>query len=397
MIVLAGGDLVLPDRIVSNGSLVIDGARIVAVEARERVDAAGATIVDAHDQYVLPGFIDVHVHGVLGHDTLDDRDAIAAIAASLPQYGVTGFCPTSVACSPDALATMLDAVGEARAAPQQGSARVLPAHLESNFINPEYCGAQPLDCIRTASGETGPGEFTGREILDVVASHRPDVGILTIAPEMPGGLDLVRMLVGAGHRVSIGHTGATFDQASDAIDAGVRHATHLFNRMSPLAHRAPGATGAALAREEVTAELICDGVHVHPAVCSVAIATKGIGGIIAITDGTAGAGLTPGSHARLGGRRITVREGAAFLDDGTIAGSTLTMDRAFRMIATQIGRSIVEAAHLCSTTAARELGLTGYGVLTSGAVADLVVLDRGLRVVRTFIAGEEVWRREPRR
>ena len=397
MIVLAGGDLVLPDRILTSASLFVDGDRIAAIESRERVDASGATIIDARDHYVVPGFVDVHVHGVLGHDTLDDADAIRAIAASLPRYGVTAFCPTSVACAPSALGVMLDAVRDARVAPRTGSARVLAAHLESNFINPEYRGAQPLACIRATAAAAGDGEFTGPDILDVIAAHRADVGIVTVAPEIAGGLDLVTSLVAAGHRVSMGHTGATFEQANDGIDAGIRHATHLFNRMSPLAHRAPGATGAALAREEVVAELICDGVHVHPAVCRVAIATKGVTGIVAITDATAGAGLAAGTHARLGGQRITVRDQAAFLDDGTIAGSTLTMDRAFRTIATQFGASIADAAQLCSTTPARELGLTGFGAIAAGAMADLVVLDRGFRVARTFIGGAEVWRREPPR
>jgi N-acetylglucosamine-6-phosphate deacetylase len=145
----------------------------------------------------------------------------------------------------------------------------------------------------------------------------------------------------------------------------------------------------------VVAELICDGVHVHPAACRIAIATKGVAGIMAITDATAGAGLAPGSHARLGHQRITVRDQAAFLDDGTIAGSTLTMNRAFRTIATQFGASIVDAAQLCSTTPARALGLTGFGVIALDAVADLVVLDRGFRVARTFVGGHEVWRAEP--
>jgi N-acetylglucosamine-6-phosphate deacetylase len=395
MIVLAGGDLVLPDRILTSASLFVEGDRIAAIELRERVDASGATIVDARDHYVVPGFVDVHVHGVLGHDTLDNADAIRSIAASLPRYGVTAFCPTSVACAPAALGLMLAAVRDARVAPRPGSARVLAAHLESNFINPDFRGAQPLACIRTSAASAGDGEFTGPDILDVIAAHRADVGIVTLAPEMPGGLDLVATLVTAGHRVSMGHTGATFEQANDGIDAGIRHATHLFNRMSPLAHRAPGATGAALAREEVVAELICDGVHVHPAVCRVAIATKGVAGIVAITDATAGAGLAPGTHARLGGQRITVRDQAAFLEDGTMAGSTLTMDRAFRTIATHFGASIVDAAQLCSTTPARELGLTGFGAIAAGAMADLVLLDRGFRVARTFIGGHEVWRREP--
>jgi N-acetylglucosamine-6-phosphate deacetylase len=272
---------------------------------------------------------------------------------------------------------------------------VLPAHLESNSINPEYRGAQPLSCIRTAAGAPADGEFSGADILSVVHRHRADVGIVTLAPEMPGGLDLVRQLVSAGHRVSIGHSGATFEQARDAIDAGARHATHLFNRMPPLGHRSPGAAGAVLAREEVVAELICDGVHVHPAMCRIAISAKGPSGIMAITDGTAGAGLAVGSHARLGGRRITVREHAAFLDDGTMAGSTLTMDRAYRTIVTRFGLSPVDASQLCATTPARALGVTGCGAIAEGATADLVVLDRGFHVVRTFIGGDEAWPREP--
>jgi N-acetylglucosamine-6-phosphate deacetylase len=408
MIVLAGGDLVLPDRIVTAGSLVLDEGRITAIDSRDRVEPDGAMIVAVRDCYVVPGFVDVHVHGALGVDVLDGPGSVARVAACLPRFGVTAFCPTSIACGPAGLDAMLTELRDARLAGNGDSARVLPAHLESNFINPEYRGAQPLECIRTpgpcaaelrpaaeVGTPVGTDAFTARQILDVIAAHRADVGIVTLAPEMPGGLDLVKDLVAMGIRVSLGHTGATFEEANEAIDAGVRHATHLFNRMAPLQHRAPGATGAALAREEVCAELICDGFHVHPAVCRVAMATKGAGGIMAITDGTAGSGQPAGSTARLGGQRITVREQAAFLDDGTLAGSVLTMDRAFRMIATQFGGSTVEAAQLCATTPARQLGLFGFGVIADGAVADLTVLDRGFRVARTFIEGRQVWPREP--
>ena len=392
MIVLAGGDLVLPDRILSSASLLLDGPRIAAVDPRARIDPAGATVIDVRDRYVVPGFIDVHVHGVAGHDTLDGGDAVARVAAALPRFGVTSFCPTTVACAPAPLDAMLHAVREARVAAPPRSARVLPAHLESNFINPQYRGAQPLECLRAPGGGATEGDFTGREILDVIAAHRADVGIVTLAPELPGGLDLVRDLVSAGHRVSIGHTGATFEEANAAIDAGVRHATHLFNRMMPLGHREPGAAGAALARDEVTPELICDGFHVHPAVCRLAIASKGPAGLMAITDGTAGAGLAPGRTARLGGRPIDVREHAAFLADGTLAGSTLTMDRAFRAIVAAFDLTIVDAALLCATTPARALGLTGVGVVAEGAMADVTVLDRGFRVVRTLVGGAEAWR-----
>ncbi len=399
MIVLGGGDLVLPDRLLS-ASLIIDGARIAAIEPRPRPDLPGAMVVDVRDCYVVPGFIDVHVHGVGGFDTLDEGDPVAAIAARLPRHGVTAFCPTATACPPAALRAMLAGVSRARAARPAASARVLPAHLESNFINPEYRGAQPAACLRLPPGPErraglhGPpepdGDFSAREILDVITAARPDVGIVTLAPELPGGLDLVRTLVAAGHRVSLGHSGADVDEAMAAIDAGARHATHLFNRMAPMTHRAPGVAGAVLAREEVAAELICDGYHVHPAMSRLAIAAKGVGRMMAITDGTAGAGLPVGSTARLGGQRIRVTDRAAVLDDGTLAGSTLTMERAFRTIVTEFGLSVVEAAVLCATTPARELGLTGFGLLAGGASADLVVLDRGFRVVRTFIDGLEV-------
>jgi N-acetylglucosamine-6-phosphate deacetylase len=390
MIVLAGGDLVLPDRIVTNGSLILDGNRIAAIEAAPRVDPAGAQVIDVRDSYVVPGFIDVHVHGLEGIDTLDEGDPIAAIAARLPRFGVTAFCPTTVACPPAQLRNVLRQVAAARTAPVAGSARVLPAHLESNFINPGYRGAQPGDCLRTPT-HVHEGDFSGHDILDVIAAARPDVGIVTLAPELPGGLDLVRSLVGAGHRVSLGHSGASFDEAMAAIDAGARHATHLFNRMTPMTHRAPGLVGAVLAREEVAAELICDGYHVHPAMCRVAINAKGARGMMAITDGTGGAGLDAGSHARLGGRRIRVTDQAALLDDGTLAGSTLTMDRAFRTIVSKFGCSIADAVTMCSTTPARELGLTGFGVLAPGGTADVAVLNRNFAVSRTFIAGSPVW------
>jgi N-acetylglucosamine-6-phosphate deacetylase len=392
VIVLAKGDVVLPDRVLSGGSIIIDGGRIAVVEPAG-VELARATNIDVSDCYVVPGFVDVHVHGVDGHDTLDGADAVAQIASRLPRYGVTAFCPTTVACPPGPLRAFLGQVRDCRVAALPARARVLPAHLESNFISVDYCGAQPAACLRSpAAGVTSAidGEFSGRDILDAIAASRPDVGIVTLAPELPGGVGLVAALAAAGHRVSLGHSGADFDTAVAAIDAGARHATHLFNRMTPLSHRAPGVAGAVLAREDVTAELICDAYHVHPAMCRVAIAAKGTHGIMAITDGTAASGLPVGSFARLGGRRIEARADAAFLDDGTLAGSTLTMDRAFRTIVTRLGGSIVDAATMCATTPARELGLTGFGVIAAGAMADLVVLDRGFRVLRTFIAGEQV-------
>ena len=429
MIVLAGGDLVLPDGILARASLLIDGARIVAVEPKARVDPAGASIVAIDDCYVVPGFIDVHVHGVEGYDTLDPGDPVAEMAARLPRYGVTSFCPTTVACGPEALRSVLARVARARVVLVSNGARVLPAHLESNFINPDHRGAQPAECLRFPSGGSAsrnppygrtsgsadeerrpdevrmpgaaqqtrleePGDFSANDILDVITAARSDVGIVTLAPELPGGLELVRTLVSAGHRVSLGHSGATIDEALAAIELGARQATHLFNGMAQMTHRSPGVAGAVLARDEVAAELICDGYHVHPAMSRMAIRSKGVRRVMAITDGTAGSGLNVGAHAYLGGRRIHVTDHAAVLDEGTLAGSTLTMDRAFKTIVTVFGFTVGEAAALCSTTPARVLGLTEFGVLAEDAYADLVVLDRNFRVVRTFVGGREVYSRE---
>jgi N-acetylglucosamine-6-phosphate deacetylase len=246
---------------------------------------------------------------------------------------------------------------------------------------------------RDSGREKARGGFSGRDILAVIEAARPEVGIVTLAPELEGGIDLVRALVTAGHRVSLGHSAADFGTAVAAFDAGAAHATHLFNRMPPVHHRSPGLAGAVLVREDVAAELICDGFHVHPAIARMAIATKGVSKMIAITDATAGAGLPIGSSARLGARAIHVRSEAAFLDDGTVAGSTVTMDGAFRTIVHGFGRSVVDAAVMCSTTPARELALSDFGVIAAGAVADVVVLDRAFRVERTFIEGKEVYNR----
>jgi len=392
MIVLAGGDIVLPDRILTSTSLIVDGDSIAAIESTRGTPPA-ASVIDARESFIVPGFVDVHVHGVEGHDSLDSADAIAQIAARLPRYGVTAFCPTTVACAPEALDAVLDQVGRARVTRAASAARVLPAHLESNFINPDYNGAQPKACLRLPNDDTREGNFSGRDILDVIQLRAADVGIVTVAPEIDGVLELIPVLVRRGQRVSLGHSGADFERSVTAIDAGARHATHLFNRMTPITHRAPGLAGAVLSHEAITAELICDAFHVHPAMCRLAIAAKSVDGVMAITDGTAGAGLSAGSLARLGGRTIRVSDQAALLEDGTLAGSTLTMDRAFRNIVTTFDMSITEAAMMCSTTPARAMGLTRFGVIAEGNMADLVVLDRGFRVKRTLIGGETVYER----
>jgi len=388
MIVLAKGDVVLPDRVLSEATIVVDSGRIAAIESGS-VDVTRATTIDASDCYIVPGFIDVHVHGVEGYDTLDEGNAVAEIASRLPRYGVTAFCPTTVACPPSELRSFLNQVRDSRVAAVAGRARVLPAHLESNFISPAFRGAQPASCLRAPRSSTPEGDFSARDVLDTIAASRPDVGIVTVAPELPGGLDLVASLVASGHRVSLGHSGADYDIAIAAIEAGARHATHLFNRMTPITHRAPGLAGAVLSREEVAAELICDGHHVHPAMCRLAIAAKGAHSVMAITDGTGASGLPVGSVARLGGRRIEARAEAAFLEDGTLAGSTLTMDQALRNLCS-LGLPLADVSNRLSRHAADYLGIEDRGRIARGAWADLVVLDRELALTATYVEGESI-------
>ena len=394
MIVLTGADLVTPGGIRHRGTLVVDGDRIVDVSTASRPASNGEDHLDLHDHYIVPGFIDVHVHGLEGIDALDGADAVPSIASRLPKYGVTSFCPTTVACDLEALRQILSSVAYARSLSPSG-ARVLPAHLESNFINPAYRGAQPEHCLRTPPASGVPrvrhGGYDGTDILEAIDRAGDAVKIVTLAPELAGATELIRHLIDRGRRVSLGHSGATLEQGRAAIAAGALHATHLFNRMPPLGHRDPGLAAAVLESDHVAAEIICDGIHVHPAMVHMSVALKRPERVMAITDATAAAGLPDGSRTKLGGSWITVAKSAAYLEDGTLAGSIASMDKVFRFLIKDVALSPVDAARLCSTTPADELGLTGFGRLEKDAVADLVVLDRNFNVKHTFIAGRRIY------
>ena len=390
MILLSGADLVLAEGIRSSATLIVDGDRVIDVVSGSKTGGPSDQHCDLTGYFIVPGFIDVHVHGVDGTDVLDapdEEDALMKIAVGLPKYGVTAFCPTTVACSAATLERTLESVRRFREHPALLAAQVIGAHLESNFINPDYKGAQPAEYLyRPSSEDAGP-------VLREIARSRESVSIVTLAPELDGAMNMIRSLVESGVRVSLGHSGASFEIADAAVDAGARHATHLFNRMPPLHHRDPGLASAVLVRDEVVAEIICDGVHVHGPMIRVALAAKGVDRIMAITDGTAASGLAAGAVASLGGQRICVRDGAAHLDDGTLAGSVATMDRVFRFLVHHVGLSPSEASRVCATTPAAALGLHQRGAIATGAVADLVVLDRELVVKQTYLAGRLAYSR----
>jgi N-acetylglucosamine-6-phosphate deacetylase len=308
---------------------------------------------------------------------------------------VTAFCPTSIACAPVTLEAFLADVRDARERREPAHARVLPAHLESSFISPELAGAQPREWVCGSDEVAVDDASLRRDVLEAIDRFSDEVAIVTLAPERPGGLDLVRRFVAAGRLVSIGHSGATFEEACAAIQAGASRATHLFNAMGPLSHREPGVAGAMLAHDHVHVELICDGVHVHPAMARTTIAAKTPSRVVAITDGTAASGLPPGSRAHLGNRPIIAAD-TARLENGALAGSVLTMDRAFTMLVKQCHMDLVDAARMCATTPTNDLRLPAHGRIKPGAIADLVVLDGELNVERTYVGGRVAWERVPR-
>lgn len=326
------------------------------------------------------------------------RGGVAAIAAQMPRFGCTSFTPTTFACPPATLAMVAKSVEAAMEARPADAARVLPAHLESNFMAPDYRGAQPLTALCLPPGApadlAAPGTatgFTAQDIVGVITAHRDAIGTLTLAPELPEALALIRDLVSRGHAVSLGHSGATLEEARAGIEAGARRATHLFNRMPPLTHRAPGLIGAVLDDDRVTVELVCDGYHVHPVVMRAAIRAKRPERVMAITDGLAGAGLAEGARFEVDGRAVTVRAQACFLDDGTLAGSRLTMDRVFANLVEMVGVTPLDAAMMTANVQARTLGLSDRGRIAEGLLADLVVLDANWCVRQTLIGGAVVY------
>ena len=346
--------------------------------------ADGADHLDAAGGTLAPGFIDVHVHGAMGHETMDaSPDGLHAMARFYAEHGVTAFLPTTWTASHEdtiaALQTVARTVG-----PVPGGARILGAHMEGPYLAAERCGAQDPAHIRPASS----GEL--ERFLDTGA-----VRLLTLAPEVEGNLDAVRRCREAGVTVSIGHTSAGHADVAAAGDAGATHATHLFNAMAPLHHRHPGTVGAILAEPRLRAELIADNVHVHPLVMRLALQLKTTTGLVLVTDAVRPTGLPDGMYPLPGGRRLRHEGGVMWLEDGeTLAGSGLTLDRALRNLAAATQLGIEDLWRTASLNAATAIGVADtMGRIAEGCHADLVLLDDDLTVQATVVAGHVVHRR----
>ncbi len=364
-----------PDWIICAGSTIgaIGHSDFVTLEGSETIDAGGLTL--------LPGFIDIHVHGADGHETMDaSPDGLRSMARFYARHGVTSFLATTWTEPRARIMAALETITEMQG-PQPDGATILGAHLEGPYINVDRRGAQRAEDVRRAERD---------EALAFL-----DLGVIrltTVAPEFAENEWLIRECVKRGVTVSAGHTAATYDQVRDAVRLGVTQATHTYNAMTGLSHREPGTLGGVLTSPEINCELIADNIHVHPAAMQILFACKGVDRTILITDAVRPAGLPDGQYD-IDARTVQVKEGAVRLLDGTLAGSTLTMNRALRNFMRATGQPLDVLWPTSSLNAARAIHVADRkGSLERGKDADFILVDDDLNVHLTVVEGRVVYR-----
>lgn len=375
MLYIHGATIYTPDVELRDGAILVDGEHIAAAGAAGEVSPPpDAQRLDASGLVVAPGFIDVQFNGAFGHDFTASPETIWAVAEQYPRFGVTAFLPTVITSPAEKIARAQQTVTR-RPAAFRGAAP-LGLHVEGPFLNPRRKGAHNPEYLRLPS-------------LEAIADWWPDRGVslVTLAPELPGALEVIAALVERGIVVSAGHSMATYEEAQAGFDAGIRYGTHLFNAMPPFSHRDPGLVGALLTDERVTVGLIADGVHTHPSVIKLAWETQGSGRLNLVTDAMAALGMGPGRHL-LGDYEVMVDETSARLGDGTLAGSILSLDTAVGNLVAAARCSLGEALKTVTTTPARLLGISAQrGRIAPDYMADLTILTPDGRVAKTIAAG----------
>ncbi|HXH22561.1 MAG TPA: N-acetylglucosamine-6-phosphate deacetylase [Dehalococcoidia bacterium] len=381
--------LVTPAGVIEAGAVRVDDGRIDAVgSAWDLIPPSGrlppdTTVISA--AIVMPGFIDLHVHGFGGLALGGGAEAAREASRLVASTGVTTwYAGLGHGATFEEVEASVVAAASVVGSPT-GGARLAGIFMEGPYISVEKRGAWNAAHLRSPSLA---------ELARLVEASGRAIRRFNVAPELPGALDFIRAARERGIAVSLGHSNATYEQALAGIEAGASIANHTYNAMSGLDHRAPGLVGAALSRDELLAELILDGVHVHPAAARALFRARGAAGVALITDGSQMTGMADGTYER-GGRTLIVAGGACRLPDGTLAGSISTFDRDLRNARAWLTDDLCELAAMSATNAARTLGIDGEtGTIAPGLRADLVLMDEGLNVQATVVAGEVVWRQE---
>jgi N-acetylglucosamine-6-phosphate deacetylase len=369
---------------ISDAIVVIQGSKIAAIGKRGKVELPrGIRETRMAGKTVVPGFVDVHIHGAGGRDVMEGtRESLEIIAATVAAHGTTSLVATTVTASEKETQASVAGIAHfilntSQYAARELSAEVLGIHFEGPFISPARRGVHPAKWILAPSTEV---------LARFLKEARGTALILTLAPELPGALDLIAAARKAGMVVSLGHTDATYEQAQAAIEAGASHAAHVYNAMRPFSHRGTGVIGAVLTSPRVSAELIADGVHVDEAAMRMLVELKTPERVILVTDGMSATGMPDGKY-QLGTFEVKVSGGVARNAEGKLAGSTLTLDRALRNIVA-LGVPLASALRMVTANPARQIGLGARkGILAPGADADLVFLDDKLEVAGVMTRG----------
>lgn len=388
------GNIVLPNKILTDGQIIAEDGRIVFVGKRENIDldidGDADHVFESDEGYLWPGLIDIHIHGAGGADVMDGSDeTLTNIAKTLLSYGVTGFLPTTLSAPIESLKKILEIIANYKITKSEdgrdGSnesngieAEILGVHLEGPWLNPNYKGAQNESFFQF------PQKGEGRTLFN---SAQGELKLVTIAPEIINGFEMIKELKETGVIISIGHSGATYEEINKAVALGATNITHTYNAMSGFHHRELGVVGSALLIDKLHCELIADGLHVHPLAIKGLYKLKGTDNIILVSDGISAVGMPNGIYD-LGGLEVRCEDGAARLNDGTLAGSLLTLNKAVINMMSYVEVSIWEAVSMASLNPARLLGLDReIGSIEVGKRANIVAVDNNGEVKSVWIDG----------
>jgi len=379
--VIIAARLLTPVEWIEAPVVVVEDGHITALQSRSDAEIPAGRLLNFPDLILAPGFLDIHIHGGAGRDAMEANDsALAQIELQLVKHGVTAYLPTTVTAPQEKIFKALDGLGKSIATPNKNNGRAIPLgiHLEGPFISHEKRGVHPPANLLQPSPQA---------LEQFWEASAGTIRMVTIAPELPGAVETIRYARTLGVHSSLGHSNATCKEAQAGISAGADHATHTFNAMRPLDHRDPGILGAVLEDDELTADIIADGIHVHPSILKLFLRAKGADRAILITDAISATGMPDGIY-NLGGLEVQVSNGRCEYQ-GKLAGSVLTLDRAIRNVMSFAGWQLQQAVKLATLNPAQRLGISDQrGLLATGSRADLVVLTPEGNVVHTIIGGE---------